>query len=134
MLVTSLRTLSSGELGRRRTGERADAWGGGRNIVLSLLSTYGLYLIASIIFFDVSHNPSLSRGGTDECGIAIAHVHLIPPIPPRSSLLPALLPPTDAEVIQIAPSYINVINVYAFCNVQDVTWGSVSLPSLLSSH
>ena len=24
---------------------------------------------------------------------------------------------------QIAPSYINVINVYAFCNVQDVTWG-----------
>jgi chitin synthase len=28
------------------------------------------------------------------------------------------------QYLLLAPSYINVINVYAFCNVQDVTWGN----------
>ncbi|GAA5893025.1 hypothetical protein JCM5296_003407 [Sporobolomyces johnsonii] len=60
-----------------------------RNIVISLLSTYGLYLLASLIFLDPAH------------------------------MLTSLL-----QYLLLAPSWINVINVYAFCNVQDVTWGN----------
>ncbi|ORY77216.1 glycosyltransferase family 2 protein [Leucosporidium creatinivorum] len=60
-----------------------------RNIVISLLSTYGLYLIASIIFLDPAHMFT-----------------------------------SFVQYLLIAPSYINIINVYAFCNVQDVTWGN----------
>ncbi|BGP01634.1 Chitin synthase 4 [Rhodotorula toruloides] len=60
-----------------------------RNICISLLSTYVLYLVSSIIFFDPSHM--------------------------FTSFLQYLL---------LSPSFTNVINVYAFCNVQDVTWGN----------
>lgn len=60
-----------------------------RNIVLSLLSTYGLYLLASLIFLDPAH------------------------------MFTSFL-----QYLALAPSYINVINVYSFCNVQDVTWGN----------
>ncbi|KAI5479453.1 chitin synthase, glycosyltransferase family 2 protein [Pseudohyphozyma bogoriensis] len=60
-----------------------------RNIVISLLSTYGLYLIGSLLFLDPSHM--------------------------FTSFLQYLL---------LAPSWTNIINVYAFCNVQDVTWGN----------
>ncbi|SCV73964.1 BQ2448_6394 [Microbotryum intermedium] len=60
-----------------------------RNIVISLLATYGLWLLASLIFLDPAHM--------------------------FTSLVQYML---------IAPSYINIINVYAFCNVQDVTWGT----------
>ncbi|GAA5953586.1 hypothetical protein JCM21900_003352 [Sporobolomyces salmonicolor] len=60
-----------------------------RNIVISLLSTYGLYLLASLIFLDPAH------------------------------MLTSML-----QYLLLAPSWINVINVYAFCNVQDVTWGN----------
>ncbi|KAM0750978.1 hypothetical protein T439DRAFT_300931 [Meredithblackwellia eburnea MCA 4105] len=60
-----------------------------RNIVISLLSTYGLYLFASLIFLEPAHM--------------------------FTSFIQYLL---------LAPSFTNVINVYAFCNVQDVTWGN----------
>ncbi|KAI0727135.1 glycosyltransferase family 2 protein [Fomitopsis betulina] len=60
-----------------------------RDIVISLVSTYGLYIIASIIHFEPWHMIT--------------------------SFLQYLL---------LAPSYIAVLNVYAFANVHDVSWGT----------
>jgi hypothetical protein len=60
-----------------------------RNIVMSLLATYGLYIISSLISFDPWH------------------------------LVTSFL-----QYLLIAPSYINVLNVYAFSNVHDVSWGT----------
>ncbi|KAH8916804.1 glycosyltransferase family 2 protein [Atractiella rhizophila] len=60
-----------------------------RNIVISLLATYGLYLIASLIFFEPWHMFT-----------------------------------SFIQYILLAPSWINVINTYAFCNVHDVSWGT----------
>ncbi|WRT66006.1 uncharacterized protein IL334_002957 [Kwoniella shivajii] len=60
-----------------------------RNIVVSLLATYGLYIISSLL--------------------ALEPWHMI------TSFLQYLL---------LAPSYTNVLNVYAFCNVHDVSWGT----------
>jgi len=58
-------------------------------IVLSLIATYGLYLIASLLFFEPWHMIT--------------------------SFLQYLL---------LAPSYISVLNVYAFANVHDISWGT----------
>ncbi|KIJ45918.1 glycosyltransferase family 2 protein [Sphaerobolus stellatus SS14] len=60
-----------------------------RDIVISLLSTLGLYVVASLISFEPWHM--------------------------MTSFLQYLL---------MAPSYINVLNVYAFANVHDVSWGT----------
>jgi len=60
-----------------------------RDIVISLVSTYGLYVIASLIHFEPWHMIT--------------------------SFLQYLL---------MAPSYIAVLNVYAFANVHDVSWGT----------
>lgn len=60
-----------------------------RDIVLSLLSTFGLYLLASLVHFEPWHMIT--------------------------SFLQYLL---------LAPSYIAVLNVYAFANVHDVSWGT----------
>ncbi|KAF5340785.1 hypothetical protein D9611_007290 [Ephemerocybe angulata] len=60
-----------------------------RNIVLSLLATLGLYILASIIFFEPWH------------------------------MITSFL-----QYILMAPSYIAVLNVYAFSNVHDVSWGT----------
>ncbi|BGP49869.1 Chitin synthase 4 [Rhodotorula kratochvilovae] len=60
-----------------------------RNIVISLLSTYALYLISSLIFFDPAHM--------------------------FTSFLQYLL---------LSPAFTNILNVYAFANVNDVTWGN----------
>ncbi|KAH9480087.1 Chitin synthase 4 [Psilocybe cubensis] len=60
-----------------------------RNIVVSLLATLGLYVIASIIFFEPWHMIT-----------------------------------SFVQYMLMAPSYINVLNVYAFANVHDVSWGT----------
>lgn len=60
-----------------------------RNIVLSLIATYGLWLLASLIALDPAHMLT-----------------------------------SFAQYLLLAPSFINVINVYAFCNVHDLTWGT----------
>jgi len=60
-----------------------------RNIVLSLLATLGLYVIASIIFFEPWHMIT-----------------------------------SFIQYLLMAPSYIAVLNVYAFANVHDVSWGT----------
>ncbi|CAI2167449.1 17560_t:CDS:2 [Funneliformis geosporum] len=60
-----------------------------RNIILSVISTYGLYFAASFLFFEPWHM--------------------------FSSFIQYLL---------LVPFYINILNVYAFCNVHDVSWGT----------
>ncbi|PCH40454.1 glycosyltransferase family 2 protein [Wolfiporia cocos MD-104 SS10] len=60
-----------------------------RDIVISILSTYGLYILASLVHFEPWHMIT--------------------------SFLQYLL---------MAPSYIAVLNVYAFANVHDVSWGT----------
>ncbi|EKM75500.1 hypothetical protein AGABI1DRAFT_64444 [Agaricus bisporus var. burnettii JB137-S8] len=60
-----------------------------RNIVLSLLATLGLYLLASLIFFEPWHMIT-----------------------------------SFFQYVLMAPSYISVLNVYAFANVHDVSWGT----------
>lgn len=66
--------------------------GSSRNIVLSLLATYGLYLLSSIIFFDVSFISSSCRIESLMSVVACSYVHLLLPIPSRQSpfLLDAL--------------------------------------------
>jgi chitin synthase len=60
-----------------------------RNIVLSLLATLGLYIIASLIFFEPWHMIT-----------------------------------SFIQYLLMAPSYISVLNVYAFANVHDISWGT----------
>ncbi|KAH6907524.1 chitin synthase [Coprinopsis sp. MPI-PUGE-AT-0042] len=60
-----------------------------RNIVISLAATLGLYLLASLIFFEPWHMIT-----------------------------------SFIQYLLMAPSYIAVLNVYAFANVHDVSWGT----------
>ncbi len=58
-------------------------------LILSVMSTYGIWLIASIIMFDPWHMVT--------------------------SLLQYLL---------LTPTFTNILNVYAFCNTHDISWGT----------
>lgn len=58
-------------------------------LIISMCSTWLLYLISSILFLDPWHM--------------------------FSSFLQYLL---------LTPTYINILNVYAFCNTHDITWGT----------
>jgi len=58
-------------------------------IVLSILATLGLYLIASLLFFEPWHMIT-----------------------------------SFIQYLLLAPSYISVLNVYAFANVHDISWGT----------
>ena len=60
-----------------------------RNIILSLVSTYILWIVISILFFDPWH------------------------------LITSFI-----QYLLLTPTYINILNVYAFCNTHDVTWGT----------
>ncbi|KAL4080486.1 glycosyltransferase family 2 protein, partial [Scleroderma citrinum] len=60
-----------------------------RDIVLSLAATLGLYIAASLIFFEPWHMIT-----------------------------------SFVQYLLMAPSYIAVLNVYAFANVHDVSWGT----------
>ncbi|KIM21150.1 glycosyltransferase family 2 protein [Serendipita vermifera MAFF 305830] len=60
-----------------------------RNIVISLLATLGLYIFASLLFFEPWHMIT-----------------------------------SFVQYLLMAPSYIAVLNVYAFANVHDVSWGT----------
>ncbi|KAL1998895.1 hypothetical protein VTN02DRAFT_5408 [Thermoascus thermophilus] len=59
------------------------------SIIVSLGSTYVMWLVASLLFFDPWHMVT--------------------------SFLQYLL---------LTPTYINVLNIYAFCNTHDITWGT----------
>lgn len=58
-------------------------------IVIALASTYGVYIVASILYLDPWH---------------MVHSFL--------------------QYQLMATSYINILNVYAFCNWHDVSWGT----------
>ncbi|KAE8212026.1 hypothetical protein CF327_g4281 [Tilletia walkeri] len=58
-------------------------------MVVSVLATYGVYLIASLISCDPLH------------------------------LLTSFV-----QYVLLAPTYINILNVYAFCNLHDFSWGT----------
>lgn len=60
-----------------------------RTLIVSMASTYVLYLVASIMFFDPWH------------------------------MLTSFI-----QYLLLTPTYINILNVYAFCNTHDITWGT----------
>ncbi|KAI0018776.1 glycosyltransferase family 2 protein [Xylariomycetidae sp. FL0641] len=59
------------------------------SLIVSLLSTYGLWLIASLIMFDPWHMIT-----------------------------------SFIQYLLLTPTYVNVLNVYAFCNTHDISWGT----------
>ncbi|KAI8847542.1 chitin synthase-domain-containing protein [Chytridium lagenaria] len=65
-----------------------------RDIVISLMSTYGLYLISSLLFLDPWH------------------------------IFTCML-----QYLFMLPSFINILMVYAFCNLHDVSWGTKGIDS-----
>ncbi|ODV89258.1 glycosyltransferase family 2 protein [Tortispora caseinolytica NRRL Y-17796] len=60
-----------------------------RNLCVSLASTYVLYVVASLVFFEPWHMLT-----------------------------------SFVQYILLSPMYINVLNVYAFCNLHDISWGT----------
>lgn len=58
-------------------------------LIISVMATYGVWLVASLIMFDPWH------------------------------MLTSLV-----QYILLTPTYVNVLNVYAFCNTHDVSWGT----------
>ncbi|KAK3809224.1 MAG: chitin synthase 1 [Benniella sp.] len=60
-----------------------------RTVVMSIASTYGLYLVSSILYFEPWH------------------------------MITSLV-----QYLCFLPSSVNVLNVYAFCNTHDVSWGT----------
>ena len=58
-------------------------------LIVSVMSTYGIWLIASLIMFDPWHMVT-----------------------------------SFVQYMLLTPTYINVLNVYAFCNTHDVSWGT----------
>ncbi|KAK9463462.1 chitin synthase-domain-containing protein [Lipomyces oligophaga] len=60
-----------------------------RSLVISLASTYIMYVVASLLFLQVGH-----------------------------------LFTSFFQYMLLSPSYINVLNVYAFCNIHDLSWGT----------
>ncbi|KAI2638754.1 glycosyltransferase family 2 protein [Hypomontagnella submonticulosa] len=59
------------------------------SLIVSMLSTYGLWLIASLMMFDPWH------------------------------MLTSFI-----QYLLLTPTYVNVLNVYAFCNTHDISWGT----------
>lgn len=58
-------------------------------LIISSLSTYVLYLVASLMFLDPWHMVT-----------------------------------SFVQYLLLTPTYINILNVYAFCNTHDITWGT----------
>lgn len=59
------------------------------SLIVSVMATYGLWLVASLIMFDPWHM--------------------------FTSLVQYML---------LTPTFTNILNVYAFCNTHDITWGT----------
>jgi chitin synthase len=60
-----------------------------RTLILSMLSTYVMWLVVSIIFLDPWHMAT-----------------------------------SFIQYLLMTPTYVNILNVYAFCNTHDITWGT----------
>ncbi|KAI2473120.1 glycosyltransferase family 2 protein [Annulohypoxylon bovei var. microspora] len=59
------------------------------SLIVSMLSTWGLWLIASLLMFDPWHMVT-----------------------------------SFIQYLLLTPTYVNVLNVYAFCNTHDISWGT----------
>ncbi|RSH88864.1 Chitin synthase, class 2 [Saitozyma podzolica] len=59
------------------------------DLALSLMATYGLYLISSLLYFEPWHMIT-----------------------------------SFAQYLLLLPSYVNILLIYAFCNLHDVSWGT----------
>ena len=60
-----------------------------RTLIVSMASTWLLYLFASILFLDPWHMAT-----------------------------------SFMQYLLLTPTYLNILNVYAFCNTHDITWGT----------
>jgi len=58
-------------------------------LIISMCSTYLLYLVSSILFLDPWHMVT-----------------------------------SFVQYLMLTPTYLNILNVYAFCNTHDITWGT----------
>ncbi|TKA74447.1 Chitin synthase A [Friedmanniomyces simplex] len=58
-------------------------------LIISMCSTYVLYLVSSILFLDPWHMVT-----------------------------------SFVQYLMLTPTYLNILNVYAFCNTHDITWGT----------
>ncbi|KAF6801212.1 chitin synthase a [Colletotrichum musicola] len=58
-------------------------------LIISVMSTYGIWLIASLLMFDPWHMVT-----------------------------------SFAQYMLLTPTYTNILNVYAFCNTHDISWGT----------
>ncbi len=76
-------------------------------LIVSLLSTYILYFVVSFLFFDPWHMFTSVTLKFYSNGKRNAN-HIIQFI----------------QYLLLTPTYINILNVYAFCNTHDITWGT----------
>lgn len=65
-----------------------------RDIIISVSSTIGVFILSGIIFLDPWHMVT-----------------------------------SFVQYFLLAPSYINILNTYAFCNTHDVSWGTKDITS-----
>ena len=79
-------------------------------IIVSLGSTYVMWFIASLIFLDPWHMFTCVS-----CDLSVA-------LKKKNLLLTLFL--QFVQYILLTPTYINVLNIYAFCNTHDITWGT----------
>ncbi len=76
-------------------------------LIVSLASTYVMWFVISFLFFDPWH--------------------LFTSVSPLQSLAyqhPLKFFPQFLQYLLLTPTYINILNVYAFCNTHDITWGT----------
>ncbi|KAK2747944.1 Chitin synthase, class 1 [Myotisia sp. PD_48] len=76
------------------------------SIFVSLLATYVFWFLASILFFDPWHMFTCSYN------------------PMMLLNLLTVITNQFLQYILLTPTYINVLNIYAFCNTHDITWGT----------
>ncbi|KAI8071512.1 glycosyltransferase family 2 protein [Gongronella butleri] len=62
---------------------------GFRSVLISMTSTYGLYIVSSLLYLDPWHMVT-----------------------------------SFIQYLLLLPTYVNILNVYAFCNTHDVSWGT----------
>jgi chitin synthase len=74
-------------------------------LIVSLASTYVMWFVASLVFFDPWHMFTCV-GFPRSVDLGFANVRQF------------------IQYILLTPTYINVLNIYAFCNTHDITWGT----------
>jgi len=76
-------------------------------LIVSLMSTYILYFVVSFLFFDPWHM------------FTSVSFHSFFVLPSNSDHAIQFI-----QYLLLTPTYINILNVYAFCNTHDITWGT----------